>query len=49
VSAEIVLDIGANKTLAATVTAHSANALGIAPGEPACALFDAGHVIVAID
>jgi molybdate transport system regulatory protein len=49
VAAEIVLDIGADKTLAATITAQSAKALGITPGEPACALFDAGHVIVAID
>jgi molybdate transport system regulatory protein len=49
VSAEIVLDIGAGKTLAASITAHSARALGIAPGKPACALFDAAHVIVAIN
>lgn len=49
VSAEVVLDIGAGKTLAATITAHSAKALGLAPGKPACALFDAAHVIIAID
>jgi molybdate transport system regulatory protein len=49
VSAEIVLDIGGGKTLAATITAHSAAALGLAPGKPAFALFDAAHVIVAID
>ena len=49
VNAEIVLDIGAGKTLAATITAHSAEALGLSPGKPACALFDAAHVIVAID
>ena len=49
VSAEVVLDIGGSKTLAATITAASAAALGLAPGQPACALFDAAHVIVAID
>jgi molybdate transport system regulatory protein len=49
VSAEVVLDIGGGKTLAATITAASAKTLGLAPGQPACALFDAAHVIVAID
>lgn len=49
VSAEIVLDIGNGKTLVATVTAHSAEALDLAPGEPAYALFDAAHVIIATD
>jgi molybdate transport system regulatory protein len=49
VNAEVVLDIGGGKTLAATITARSARDLGLAPGEPACALFDAAHVIVAID
>lgn len=49
VSAEVVLDIGGGKTLAASVTAHSVEALGLAPGNPAYALFDAAHVIVAID
>jgi molybdate transport system regulatory protein len=49
VNAEIVLDIGAGRTLAATITAASAKALGLAPGAAAHALFDAAHVIVAID
>jgi molybdate transport system regulatory protein len=49
VNAEIVLDIGGGKTLAATITARSAEALDLSPGKPACALFDAAHVIVAID
>jgi molybdate transport system regulatory protein len=49
VNAEIVLDIGGGKTLAATITAHSAEALSLLPGVPACALIDAAHVIVAID
>jgi molybdate transport system regulatory protein len=49
VGAEVVLDIGGGKTLAATITAHSAKDLGLVPGKPACALFDAAHVIVAID
>lgn len=49
VSAEIVLDIGAGRTLAATITAASAQALGLKPGGAAYALFDAAHVIIAID
>lgn len=49
VSAEVVLDIGGSKTLAATITAASAEKLALAPGQSACALFDAAHVIVAID
>jgi molybdate transport system regulatory protein len=49
VSAEVVLDIGGGKTIAATITARSAEALGLSPGKPACALFDAAHVIIAID
>jgi molybdate transport system regulatory protein len=49
VNAEVVLDIGGGKTLAATITAQSAADLGLVPGKPACALFDAAHVIVAID
>lgn len=49
VNAEIVLDIGGGKSLAASITAHSATVLELAPGKPACALFDAAHVIIAID
>ncbi|WP_184261404.1 TOBE domain-containing protein [Rhodopseudomonas rhenobacensis] len=49
VNAEIVLDIGGDKTLAASITASSAEALGLSPGDPACALFDAAHVLIAID
>lgn len=49
VNAEIVLDIGGGKTLAATITARSAEALGLKPGAPAYALFDAAHVIIATD
>jgi molybdate transport system regulatory protein len=45
----VVLDIGGGKTLAATVTAQSARALALTPGKPAFALFDAAHVIIAID
>ncbi len=49
VNAEVVLDIGGGKTLAATITAHSAGVLGLAPGKPAFALIDAAHVLIAID
>jgi molybdate transport system regulatory protein len=49
VNAEVVLDIGGGKTLAATITAHSAQTLDLGIGKPACALFDASHVLIAID
>jgi len=49
VSSEICLDIGGGKTIAATVTHDSAEALGLLPGRPAWALFKASHVILAID
>jgi molybdate transport system regulatory protein len=49
VSAEVVLDIGGGKTLAASISAASAQSLGLAAGAPACALFDAAHVILALD
>jgi molybdate transport system regulatory protein len=49
VNAEIVLDIGQQKTLAASISARSAEAMHLSPGDPACALFDAAHVIIAID
>ncbi|MEF2070424.1 TOBE domain-containing protein [Consotaella aegiceratis] len=49
VDAEAVIDIGGDKTLAATITARSAEALGLEPGRAVFALFEATHVIVAID
>jgi molybdate transport system regulatory protein len=49
VNAEVVLDIGGGKTLAASITAQSATGLGLVAGGPAWALFDAAHVIIAID
>ena len=49
VNAEVVLDIGDGKTLAATLTAHSARTLGLAEGAAAYAFFDAAHVLLAID
>ncbi|MDB5594193.1 MAG: transcriptional regulator, ModE family [Hyphomicrobiales bacterium] len=49
VSAEVTLDIGGGKTLTATITAQSARDLRIEPGQKACAIFDASHVILAID
>jgi molybdate transport system regulatory protein len=49
VNAEVVLDIGGGKSLAAIITAHSAKQLGLETGKPACALFDAAHVLIAID
>jgi molybdate transport system regulatory protein len=49
VNSEVVLDIGGGKTLAATVTAESARALEIAPGERVWALIKAPHVILAVE
>jgi molybdate transport system regulatory protein len=49
VAAEVVLDIGEGRTLAATITAGSVADLGLAPGVATCAVFDASHVILAVD
>jgi molybdate transport system regulatory protein len=49
VSAEVVLDIGSGKTFAATISAHSADALGLSQGTAACAVFEAAHVVIAVD
>ncbi len=49
VSAEITLDIGAGKTIAAIVTRDGADELALAPGARAWALFKASHVILAVD
>ncbi|MFO1150046.1 MAG: TOBE domain-containing protein [Alsobacter sp.] len=49
VGAEVVLDIGEGRTLAATITAESVASLALAPGIATCAVFDASHVILAVD
>ena len=49
VNAEVTLDIGGGKTLTAIITLHSADDLGLAVGQPACALIDASHIILAVD
>lgn len=49
VNSEIVLDIGGGKTIAAIVTKESAETLGLAVGDPACALIKASHIILAVD
>lgn len=49
VNDEVVLDIGEGRTVAATITHDSAEALGLAVGSPACALIKASHVILAVD
>lgn len=48
-SSEIALDIGGGKTLVATLTRESADALGLAPGMTATALVKAPHVILAVE
>jgi molybdate transport system regulatory protein len=49
VNSEIRLDIGAGKTLVATVTLESAKALELVVGEPVTALVKAPHVILAVE
>ncbi|MTJ83533.1 MAG: LysR family transcriptional regulator [Telmatospirillum sp.] len=49
VNSEIVLDIGGGKTLTSVITRDSADALSLAKGDPAWALFKASHVILAVD
>jgi molybdate transport system regulatory protein len=49
VNTEIILDIGAGKTLTSVITRESAEDLTLRPGDRACALFKASHVILATD
>lgn len=49
VNSEIVLDIGGGKTLTATITVESAEALEIAIGDAVTALIKAPHVILAVE
>lgn len=49
VNSEIAVDIGGGKTLVATVTLASAEALELTPGVPVTALVKAPHVILAVE
>lgn len=49
VSSEITLTIAEGKTLTATITRESAEAMGLKPGEPLTALIKAPHVILAVE
>lgn len=49
VMSEIRLDIGAGKTLAASITLESAETLELAPGDRVTALVKAPHVILAVE
>ncbi len=48
VNAEIVLDLGGGKTIAAIITLESARDLNLQPGDRATALVKASHVILAL-
>jgi molybdate transport system regulatory protein len=48
VNSEAVLEIADRKTLTATITRHSAEALDLKVGDPATALIKASHVILAV-
>jgi len=47
VSSEVTLDIGDGKTLTAVITLGAAEDLAFKAGDPACALIDASHIILA--
>jgi molybdate transport system regulatory protein len=49
VTAEVVLDLGQGRTLTATLTTRSVEALGLTVGSPAIALVKAPHVILAVE
>lgn len=49
VNSEIVLDLGDGKTIAAIVTKKSAETLDLKPGDRACALIKASHIILAVE
>lgn len=49
VNSEVTLDIGGGKTLTATITRESADALEIAVGDAVTALIKAPHVILAVE
>jgi molybdate transport system regulatory protein len=49
VSSEITLEIAEGKTLTATITRESAEAMGLVAGEPVTALIKAPHVILAVE
>jgi molybdate transport system regulatory protein len=49
VNSEVTLDIGGGKTLTATITVESAQALELAPGDAVTALVKAPHVILAVE
>ncbi|SIS70196.1 TOBE domain-containing protein [Phaeovulum vinaykumarii] len=48
VTSEILLDLGGDKTLAATITRESAETLALCPGDTATALVKSSHVILAL-
>lgn len=49
VNSEVVIDLAAGKTLTATLTKESAEALALKPGDPIIALIKAPHVILAVE
>lgn len=49
VSSEVTLELAVGKTLTATLTRESADALDLTPGVPAMALIKASHVILAVE
>ncbi len=48
VNAEVLLELPGGAVVAAIVTQHSLQALGLAPGEPATAVFKASSVILGV-
>lgn len=49
VNAEVILKLPGGETVVGILTRASVERLGFKPGEPACAVFKASHVILAVD
>jgi molybdate transport system regulatory protein len=49
VNAEVVLAVPGGMRLTAIVTMESVRQLGLTPGQPACALIKAPHIILAVN
>lgn len=49
VNSEYVIDLGDGKTITAIISCESEKELGLTVGDPACAIINASHIILAVD
>lgn len=49
VNSEYTIDIGDGKTITAIISCEGERELGLAIGDPACAIINASHIILAVD